>query len=179
MGVLFTKLFSKLFGDTQVKIIIVGLDNAGKTTTLYKLHLGEVVATQPTIGSNVEEVNYKNIKFQVWDLGGQESLRPTWNLYFANTQALILMVDSTDRDRMGIVKEELFNILTKQDLNNTKILVMANKQDKKNAMSAPEISKLLNLSKIQGHDWHIQGTCALTGDGLHEGLDWLVTRLKT
>ena len=82
----------------------VGLDNAGKTTTLYKLHLGEAVITQPTAGSNVEQIKYKNLQFEVWDLGGQANLRPSWATYYRTTDALIMVVDSTDRARIGIAK---------------------------------------------------------------------------
>lgn len=82
----------------------VGLDNAGKTTTLYKLHLGEAVITQPTAGSNVEQIQYKNLQFEVWDLGGQANLRPSWATYYRSTDALIMVVDSTDRARIGIAK---------------------------------------------------------------------------
>src|SRR5690606_17502375 len=103
---------------------------------LFKRHLGEVVATQPTIGSNVEEVHYKNIRMKMWDLGGQENLRSQWEIYYANTQAIILVVDSTDRNRIEIVKKELFKLISHHDLKNVKILVYANKQDVKGAMSA-------------------------------------------
>jgi len=85
MGILFTKFWNILFQISQFKVIVVGLNNAGKTTTLYKLLLDEVVVTTPTIGGNVEEINYKNIKFIVWDIGGQESLRASWHTYYLNT----------------------------------------------------------------------------------------------
>lgn len=69
MGNLFSSIFSRLWGSKEVRILILGLDGAGKTTILYRLQIGEVVTTIPTIGFNVETVTYKNIKFQVWDLG--------------------------------------------------------------------------------------------------------------
>merc|ERR1712141_435864 len=83
------------------RILILGLDNAGKTTILYRLQVDEVVQTIPTIGFNVETVKYKNIKFQVWDLGGQTSIRPYWRCYYPNTNAIIYVVDSADPDRIG------------------------------------------------------------------------------
>lgn len=92
-----------------------GLDGAGKTTILYRLQVGEVVTTIPTIGFNVEQVTYKNLKFQVWDLGGQTSIRPYWRCYYSNTDAIIYVVDSADRDRIGISKDELLYMLRVSD----------------------------------------------------------------
>mmetsp|Transcript_76807 Transcript_76807/g.120051 ORF Transcript_76807/g.120051 Transcript_76807/m.120051 type:complete len:108 (-) Transcript_76807:148-471(-) len=101
MGIVVSRLWRRLFGDgTQCKIVIVGLNNAGKTTILYKLHLGQVVLTQPTIGSNVEEVKHDNLCFQVWDLGGQENLRANWSMYFEETDAVIFVVDSNDQAQL-------------------------------------------------------------------------------
>ena len=88
MGLSFAKLFSGLFGKKEMRILMVGLDAAGKTTILYKLKLGEIVTTIPTIGFNVETVEYKNISFTVWDVGGQDKIRPLWRHYFQNTQGM-------------------------------------------------------------------------------------------
>jgi len=97
MGNMFATLFKGLFGKKEMRILMVGLDAAGKTTILYKLKLGEIVTTIPTIGFNVETVEYKNISFTVWDVGGQDKIRPLWRHYFQNTQGLIFVVDSNDR----------------------------------------------------------------------------------
>ena len=86
MGLTFTKLFAKLGYKKEMRILMVGLDAAGKTTILYKLKLGEIVPTIPTIGFNVETVEYKNISFTVWDVGGQDKIRPLWRHYFQNTE---------------------------------------------------------------------------------------------
>ncbi|CAG5126410.1 unnamed protein product [Candidula unifasciata] len=94
-------------------IISVGLDAAGKTTILYKLKLGEIVTTIPTIGFNVESVEYKNINFTVWDVGGQDKIRPLWRHYFQNTQGLIFVVDSNDKERLGESKDELTKMVGK------------------------------------------------------------------
>jgi small GTP-binding protein len=177
MGLLFAKLWS-FFASEEHKVIIVGLDNAGKTTILYQFLMNEVVHTSPTIGSNVEEVVWKNIHFIMWDIGGQESLRATWNTYFNNTKFIILVVDSTDRERLGITKEELYRMLACEDLRKAAVLVYANKQDLKGAMTSAEISTQLNLTSIKDHGWHIQACCALTGEGLYQGLEWIVNHLK-
>uniref|UniRef100_A0A452YRH6 ADP-ribosylation factor n=1 Tax=Aegilops tauschii subsp. strangulata TaxID=200361 RepID=A0A452YRH6_AEGTS len=90
MGQAFRKLFDAFFGNKEMRVVMLGLDAAGKTTILYKLHIGEVLSTVPTIGFNVEKVQYKNVVFTVWDVGGQEKLRPLWRHYFNNTDALVI-----------------------------------------------------------------------------------------
>uniref|UniRef100_A0A8C5FXI0 ADP-ribosylation factor 5 n=1 Tax=Gadus morhua TaxID=8049 RepID=A0A8C5FXI0_GADMO len=107
MGLTISSLLSRFFGKKQMRILMVGLDAAGKTTILYKLKLGEIVTTIPTIGFNVETVEYKNICFTVWDVGGQDKIRPLWRHYFQNTQGLIFVVDSNDRERVAESNEEL------------------------------------------------------------------------
>lgn len=158
---------------------MVGLDAAGKTTILYKLKLGEVVTTIPTIGFNVETVDYKNISFTVWDVGGQDKIRPLWRHYYQNTQGLIFVVDSNDRDRVEDAREELHRMLNEDELREAVILVFANKQDLPNAMTAAEVTDKLGLHTIRGRNWYIQSTIATTGDGLFEGLDWLSRALTS
>ncbi|XP_045382313.1 putative ADP-ribosylation factor-like protein 5C isoform X2 [Lemur catta] len=161
MGQLIAKLMG-IFGNQEHKVIIVGLDNAGKTTILYQLLTNEVVHTCPTMGSNVEEIVLQKTHFLVWDIGGQEALRSTWNTYYSNTEFIILVIDSTDRDRLLTTREELYKMLAHEDV--------------KDSMSTVEISRFLTLSAIKDHPWHIQGCCALTGEGLPAGLQWMQSR---
>ncbi|TGZ57021.1 ADP-ribosylation factor 2 [Temnothorax longispinosus] len=116
MGLTISSLLTRLFGKKQMRILMVGLDAAGKTTILYKLKLGEIVTTIPTIGFNVETVEYRNICFTVWDVGGQDKIRPLWRHYFQNTQGLIYVVDSNDRERIGEAERELANMLKEDEL---------------------------------------------------------------
>jgi len=178
MGNVFAKMFNSLFGKSEMRILMVGLDAAGKTTILYKLKLGEIVTTIPTIGFNVETVEYKNISFTVWDVGGQDKIRPLWRHYFQNTQGLIFVIDSNDRERVGEAKEELMRMLNEDELRDAILLVFANKQDLPNAMNAAEITDKLSLHSLRNRQWFIQATCATSGDGLYEGLDWLSGTLK-
>jgi len=178
MGQTFSQLFSNLFGKKEMRILMVGLDAAGKTTILYKLKLGEIVTTIPTIGFNVETVEYKNISFTVWDVGGQDKIRPLWRHYFQNTQGLIFVVDSNDRERAQETKDELNRMLNEDELRDATLLVFANKQDLPNAMNAAELTDKLGLHNIRNRSWYIQATCATSGDGLYEGLDWLSNELK-
>ncbi|KAI9485080.1 ADP-ribosylation factor-like protein 5A [Zychaea mexicana] len=177
MGIVFSNLWNKLFSKAQVKISIVGLDNAGKTTILYKLLLNQVVTTTPTIGSNVETIEYKNIRFLMWDIAGQETMRPTWKTYYVDTKAVILVIDSTDNARLNVAKEEMHRMMESEQLKDACLLVFANKQDVKGAMTASQISEALSLTSLKDRQWHIQACSALTGEGLHDGLDWLVLRI--
>jgi len=166
---------------------MVGLDAAGKTTILYKLKLGEVVTTIPTIGFNVETVEYKNICFTVWDVGGQDKIRPLWRHYYQNTQGVIFVVDSADKDRLESktkdssgtsAYDELSRLLGEDELKDAALLVFANKQDLPGAATVNEVSSKLGLNNIRNRKWFIQACCATDGSGLFEGLDWLSDTLK-
>uniref|UniRef100_A0A8C7XHT4 ADP-ribosylation factor n=1 Tax=Oryzias sinensis TaxID=183150 RepID=A0A8C7XHT4_9TELE len=180
MGLTISSIFGRLFGKKQMRILMVGLDAAGKTTILYKLKLGEIVTTIPTIGFNVETVEYKNISFTVWDVGGQDKIRPLWRHYFQNTQGLIFVVDSNDRERVTESAEELSKMLLEDELKDAVLLVFANKQDLPNALSVSELADKLGLQALlwTPSRWHIEATCATQGTGLYEGLDWLSRELS-
>ncbi|KAI8873595.1 ARF/SAR superfamily [Ramicandelaber brevisporus] len=179
MGNLFSSLFGRLYGQTEHRILILGLDAAGKTTVLYRLQLGEVVSSLPTIGFNLETITHKNVKFTAWDLGGQTSIRPYWRCYYANTDAIVYVVDSADRDRIGTSRDELFNMLDEEELQNAILLVLANKQDMPGAMSASEVSNALGLGRLKNRQWSIFRTSAITGEGITESMDWLVNAIQT
>lgn len=186
MGGAFSKVWAKLFSKKEMRILMVGLDAAGKTTILFKLKLGDVVTTIPTVGFNVETVEYKNISFTVWDVGGQDKIRPLWRHYYQNTQAIIFVVDSNDRERIddsrdyeNSAKDELHRMLAEDELRDSVLLVFANKQDLPGAMKVQEVTDRLGLNKIRNRQWFIQGSSAPTGAGLYEGLDWLTTSLDS
>jgi len=178
MGLLFSRVWERLISKVERRILMVGLDAAGKTTILYKLKLGEVVSTIPTIGFNVDTVEYKNINFTVWDIGGQDKLRPLWRHYFDNSQGIIYVIDSNDRNRINLARDELHRMLGEDALRDAILLIFANKQDLPNAMSVSEITDKLSLHTLHHRPWYIQSCCATSGDGLYEGLDWLATTLQ-
>ena len=157
---------------------MLGLDNAGKTTVLYKLKLGEVVSTIPTIGFNVETVEYKNITFTVWDIGGQTKIRPLWQHYYENCDGIIYVVDSSDSLRMKEAREELEEVLGDDRVRDSSLLVFANKQDMPNALNPTEVTEKLGLGQLRTREWFIQSTCAVTGEGIVDGLEWLANSLK-
>ncbi|KAF2072350.1 hypothetical protein CYY_006345 [Polysphondylium violaceum] len=176
MGIFASKLFSR-FWSVERRILMIGLDAAGKTTILYKLKLGNVIQTIPTIGFNVESVQYKNVTFTVWDVCGQWGIRPLWKHYYPNTQAIIFVVDSTDRERMQEAGACFHKSLEDEELVNIPILVLCNKQDLANAMSIMDITDTLNLHSLS-HNWFLVPTSAVTGQGLTEGLEWIYNTLN-
>ncbi|KJX93761.1 unnamed protein product [Zymoseptoria tritici ST99CH_1A5] len=168
-------MFSRLlWAKKEIRILILGLDNAGKTTLLYRLKIGEVVTTIPTIGFNVESVTYRNLAFNVWDLGGQTSIRPYWRCYYANTAAVVFVIDSTDVERLHTAQEELKAMLDEDELRDAALLVFANKQDQPGAKGAGDISEALKLGELKDRNWSIMACSAVTGKGVTEGMDWLV-----
>jgi len=306
-------MFASLTAKEEMRILMLGLDAAGKTTALYKMKLGEVITTIPTIGEphrrrrvtaaarclplalppaqqtrsrtaaragqrcqppaapphsagfNVDTVDYKNLSFtvrathtrwtiiachrrcheqarsrsdrradstrtsttrttcachlvQVWDVGGQKKIRMLWHHYFRGSHALIFVVDSNDRERfdegactaaagtgkpthaqtrphrtaythalagmptagpaLPAAREELTSILSDEELAGVPVLVFANKQDLPKAAEPKIVAEKLDMHKLKGHAWHVQGCNATTGDGLYEGLDWLSTTLS-
>ncbi|KMP04158.1 ADP-ribosylation factor [Coccidioides immitis RMSCC 2394] len=171
MGMTFSKLFDSIWRKKEMRILMVGLDAAGKTTILYKLKLGEIVTTIPTIGFNVETVEYKNIQFTTRS-------DPFGDTISRTHRASFFVVDSNDRDRVVEAREELQRMLNEDELRDALLLVFANKQDLPNAMSPAEITQQLGLQSLTRRAWYIQSTCATTGDGLYEGLEWLANALK-
>ncbi|KAH3759498.1 ADP-ribosylation factor 3 [Pelomyxa schiedti] len=188
MGAYIARMFT---GASEKRILVLGLDGAGKTTLLYKLHLGKVVATMPTIGFNVETVQYDNrLKFTVWDIGGQDKIRPLWKLHFVNTDAVIFVVDSTDTPRFSEASEELRWIMSCEELAGVPLLVLANKCDMASSHSANRVAVALDMHKLDldsrtdtpakvstKHKWHIQECSALRGCGVDDGLRWLARHL--
>ncbi|TKR60069.1 hypothetical protein L596_029655 [Steinernema carpocapsae] len=178
MGLFFSRLYSIFGSEENVRILMIGLDNAGKTTILYKLKLGEVITTIPTVGFNVETVSYRNISFTVWDIGGQQTIRPLWKYYFANTKAIIFVVDSNDVERVGEARRELEILMQDDELRDAKLLVFANKSDLPYAMGVSELTDKLGLQEFRNREWYIQQTCATNGAGIYEGLDWVAAQVS-
>ncbi|KAA8493787.1 ADP-ribosylation factor 1 [Porphyridium purpureum] len=179
MGGVFSSLLASLFGSREVRILMLGLDNAGKTSILYRLKDGAHIKTVPTIGFNVETLEFNNISMQVWDLGGQASIRPYWRSYYQRQEAVIFVVDSTDRDRMSIAQSELASLLEEEELEDAIVCIFANKQDAPEAMEVADVAEAMGVNRLQDRTWTIIGTSALKGTGLEEGLSWISNNLKS
>ncbi|KAF2072349.1 hypothetical protein CYY_006344 [Polysphondylium violaceum] len=168
---------SRLYGQEETRIL---MENSGKTTILYKLKLGEVVDTRPTVGFNIETVSYKDITFTIWDIGSGEN----WQQYYQNTLGIIFVVDSTwDLERFKNTAKQLESMLSHDQLRNSSapLLVLNNKIEKENAKQSSLVVDLMNLEAIcscNKKKWTIQSTSAITDDGLYQGLDWLMNAIR-
>ncbi|KAK3756765.1 hypothetical protein RRG08_019257 [Elysia crispata] len=184
MGPILTRIFDALTAfpmgtGEDSRVLMLGLDAAGKTTILYKVKLNENVHTIPTIGFNVETLTPVNgVTFTVFDVGGQGKIRALWRHYYINTQGLLFIVDSADRSRLDEAKEEFHGIIESPEMDRVPVVVVANKQDLPGALTTAEIADGLDLHKLKDRKWFVQGACATTGDGICESMVELARLVK-
>ncbi|XP_053446580.1 ADP-ribosylation factor-like protein 3 [Nycticebus coucang] len=164
--------------DQEVRILLLGLDNAGKTTLLKQLASEDISHIIPTQGFNIKSVQSQGFKLNVWDIGGQRKIRPYWRNYFENTNILICVIDSVDRKRFEETGQELDELLEEEKLSCVSVLIFANKQDLLTAAPASEIAEGLNLHTIRDRIWQIQSCSALTGEGVQDGMNWVNAKKK-
>eukprot|EP00930_Biecheleria_cincta_P061304 TRINITY_DN4687_c0_g2_i1.p1 TRINITY_DN4687_c0_g2~~TRINITY_DN4687_c0_g2_i1.p1 ORF type:complete len:177 (-),score=23.10 TRINITY_DN4687_c0_g2_i1:385-891(-) len=168
MGVAVSKIWKQCWDREKQCVLMCGLDAAGKTTILYRLKPSGVVTTIPTIGFNVETLEYQITSFTVWDIGGRNPMRALRRHYYPGMQALIFVIDSNDRDRIEDARDELAKLLGEEELSAVALLVLANKQDLPHAMTGAEVTETLGLHNLRNRRWFVQLACATRGDGLHE-----------
>ncbi|EMT64178.1 ADP-ribosylation factor-like 2 [Fusarium oxysporum f. sp. raphani 54005] len=164
--------------DKEMRILMLGLDNAGKTTIVKKVMGEDVNTVSPTLGFIIKTIDYEGYKLNIWDVGGQKTLRSYWRNYFEKTDALIWVVDATDRLRIQDCRDELQGLLLEERLAGASLLVFANKTDVEGCMTEEEILSELQLESIRTHRWHILPCSAMTGTNLEEGLSWVVEDAK-
>merc|ERR1712100_875350 len=174
MGGLLTLLRKLKRSDQEARILVLGLDNAGKTTILKKLSDEDISHIMPTQGFNIKSLVREGFKLNVWDIGGQKTIRPYWSNYFEASDALVYVIDSSDSRRLQESGEELRELLAEDKLGRVPLLIFANKQDLLQAVSTDEIAATLNLTGIADRTWTIQACSAKTGEGLQEGMEWMV-----
>jgi len=164
--------------DNEARILVLGLDNAGKTTILKKLSDEDIKHIAPTQGFNIKSLMQGEFKLNVWDIGGQKSIRPYWRNYFDQTDALVYVIDSADQRRIEETGIELGQLLEEEKLADVPVLIFSNKQDLMNAMSPEEVADGLNLTSLpRERIYHVQGCSAKTGEGLQDGMEWLVSMI--
>ncbi|CAH7684302.1 ADP-ribosylation factor-like 2 [Phakopsora pachyrhizi] len=167
--------------EREIRVLVLGLDNAGKTTIVRRLK-GEkdLSKVKPTLGFNIDTLMHKNFSLNIWDIGGQTSLRAYWRNYFESTDSMVWVIDSVDRERLNDTKFELDKLLLEERLQGASLLVFANKQDLDGSLSISELEDVLDLkSKSKSHNWKILDCSAIEGTNLTEGLDWIVDEAKS
>lgn len=161
-----------------MRILMLGLDNAGKTTIVKRIMNEDVRSVSPTLGFIIKTVDFRGYKLNIWDVGGQKTLRSYWKNYFEKTDALIWVVDATDRVRLDNCREELSTLLLEERLMGASLLVFSNKTDVNGCMGDDEIREGLKLDTIHTHKWVIFRCSAMTGHNLLEGLEWIVQEAR-
>mmetsp|Transcript_14443 Transcript_14443/g.51352 ORF Transcript_14443/g.51352 Transcript_14443/m.51352 type:complete len:139 (-) Transcript_14443:225-641(-) len=132
----------------------------------------------PTQGFNIKSLMQDNFKLNVWDIGGQKSIRPYWRNYFDQTDALIYVIDAVDTRRIEETVTELGQLLDEAKLQNIPVLIFANKCDLSSAMNSEEITDELPKEQFLNRPWKVVACSAKSGEGLSEGMEWLVTELN-
>ncbi|EJD54151.1 GTP-binding protein [Auricularia subglabra TFB-10046 SS5] len=160
--------------EKEMRLLFLGLDNAGKTTILKRLNNEDISTISPTLGFNIKTFVHNSYTLNVWDVGGQRTLRPYWRNYFEQTDAIVWVVDSSDRLRLEDCRAELHSLLQEDRLAGASLLVFVNKQDIPGSLTDVEIRDALDLRSIKSHRWKIQPCSAVTGQNLVEGLNWVV-----
>ncbi|XP_050037134.1 ADP-ribosylation factor-like protein 2 [Dermacentor andersoni] len=165
--------------EKEIRVLILGLDNAGKTTLLKRLNGEDTSEVSPTLGFNIKTLEHRGFRLNMWDVGGQKSLRGYWRNYFESTDAIIWVVDSADRRRLGDCHRELRTLTCEEKLLGSSLLVLANKQDLPGAVPPDQIAEMLELSAINSLHWKMLGCSAFTGmDGLLDGIEWMLDDLS-
>ncbi|KAI6696293.1 hypothetical protein NL676_016412 [Syzygium grande] len=178
---LFYGLWKYLFTKTEFHVLILGIDKAGKTTFLEKLKSIYLNTESlppdrivPTVGLNIGRIEVSNTKLMFWDLGGQPGLRSIWEKYYEEAHALVFVIDAASPSRFEESKSSLEKVLRNEDLQGAPLLILANKQDLAEAVSADELARYLDLKKLDKRVYMFEAVSAYDGLGIKESVEWLV-----
>ncbi|XP_064615962.1 ADP-ribosylation factor-like protein 3 [Liolophura sinensis] len=178
MGLLALLRKLKSSQERELRILLLGLDNAGKTTLLKSLASEDISHITPTQGFNIKTVQSSGFRLNVWDIGGQRKIRPYWKNYYENTDVLIYVIDCADQKRFEETSVELSELLDEEKLAGVPLLVYANKQDLLGAATANEIAEGLKLEHISDRKWQIQPCSATQSEGVKEGMEWVLSNMN-
>eukprot|EP00232_Nephroselmis_pyriformis_P008579 CAMPEP_0182882912 /NCGR_PEP_ID=MMETSP0034_2-20130328/18074_1 /TAXON_ID=156128 /ORGANISM="Nephroselmis pyriformis, Strain CCMP717" /LENGTH=188 /DNA_ID=CAMNT_0025016031 /DNA_START=100 /DNA_END=662 /DNA_ORIENTATION=+ len=177
MSNIFTQLGLK---KRKASLLVVGLDNSGKTTVVDNLNAQRQDEIAPTLGFQLDRYALEGVKLTVMDMSGQRKYHKLWEGYYADADAVAFVVDSADKRRVEEARTCIEGVLSHADLQGKPLLVLANKKDLVMAMTAPEVAGELGLDRRDwaGRSYQIQACSAKTGEGVRDGLAWLVGQLK-
>eukprot|EP00299_Pterocystis_sp_00344_P014179 c700_g1_i1.p1 GENE.c700_g1_i1~~c700_g1_i1.p1 ORF type:complete len:180 (-),score=38.34 c700_g1_i1:41-580(-) len=177
MGALWSMLQNALFSK-KLEMVLVGLENGGKSTILSVLADGRPIETTPTIGLAMRQFNYNGSSVKCWDLGGQEKFRTEWPRYTRGVDCILFVVDTSEREKLPTSRKELHQLLEHLELNGIPVLIIANKIDKEGRMSRDEVIQGLNLDYVTENAWDVVEVSALRGVNMQGILSWLMKQKK-
>ena len=164
--------------EQEIRLLVLGLDNSGKTTIVKKFNGEDINSISPTLGFNIKTLYFHDFKLSIWDVGGQVSIRTYWRNFFEQTDGLIWVIDSSDAGRLATCKRELHDLLKQEKLAGASLLVFYNKSDISGSLKLDEIKDFLELDKIQSRHWAILPSSGVTGSGLYQGMDWMISDIS-
>ncbi len=181
MGNLLSSLYFYFFvTGKNCRLMMVGLDGAGKTTVLTQLKLGKVIHTVPTVGFNLEKVSYQGLEFNIWDIGGQEAIRPLWNHYAEDNDGVFFIIDAADQNRLLLAYEEIQKLFQIKCLQSVPFVIFLNKQDLPNPTRKEVVEEYLKTTFDGRMNFQVFECVAI--DPLHlglvQGLDWMYDQLR-
>lgn len=188
MYTLLNGLYKHVIEKDEYCILILGLDNAGKTTFLEAAKTKFIKEYKPmyptkftsTVGLNIGQIDVSGIRINFWDLGGQKELQCLWDKYYSESHGVIYIIDSSDRGHIPESKDTFDSVISSENLSGVPLLVLANKQDVPECMGVREVKPIFNQNAhlIGRRDCMVMPISALTGEGVDEGIRWLVDCVK-
>eukprot|EP00891_Asterochloris_glomerata_P001300 jgi/Astpho2/1300/e_gw1.00024.76.1_t len=165
--------------EKEIRILMVGLDNAGKTTIVKRINGEDTSTVSPTLGFNIKTMQFHDGRLNIWDVGGQKTLRSYWRNYYEQTDAMIWVVDSADTQRLQDCRQELHGLLKEERLAGASLLIFANKQDIQGALTAEQIEQALDLQAMGTRHWRVIACSAVSGAGLLDGFEWVTADVRS
>ncbi|KAI5959555.1 uncharacterized protein KGF55_005199 [Candida pseudojiufengensis] len=183
MGLL-TIIRKQKLKDKEIRILTLGLDNSGKTTIIKKILNKDINKISPTMGFEINTIEYKNYTLNIWDIGGQTTLRSFWNNYFDKTDLIIWVIDSLSENRLQESFKELYDKIILQDRLTFGIylLIVINKidliKDKEQLMNLKNnvMNKLKLNETLNPNQWNIELVSGITGEGIENCLEWIISK---
>eukprot|EP01067_Filipodium_phascolosomae_P004201 Filipodium_phascolosomae@DN2737_c1_g1_i2.p1 len=160
--------------EKEMRILFLGLDNAGKTTIVSRIIDGDITDIAPTVGFEIRTIYMNGCRVNIWDIGGQRSIRTFWKNYFESTDGLVWVVDCADTGRLSLCKHELHKLLLEDKLIGASLLIYANKQDLPGAMDLQTLRQYLQLDTITTHNWKLCGCSAYLNEDVLQPAHWLL-----
>ena len=173
MGFIFSKLLSLFVSKRKVRILILGFEAAGKASILYQMKIGKLIESIRTIDYNYKVIDYKGLNITFLDYYDHFRVK----LFYEINDGIIFVVDSNEKETFEIARDILLECLNDERLKDAAFLIFANKQDLNGAISPIELTKILEIEKIKNRKWFVQGSSAVNGQGIKEGLNWLIDTL--